>query len=202
MRWWSAATLSVGLALGCDGQVRFDADDTGAAEDSAVEAAEDTGPAKCEVDEDCPFSSLHCDPDTKQCVPCLVDLHCAAHSQTPRCDVAHHTCVECNADKECGSDGRCDANRCLRRCFDADDCAFETPACNPTRNVCTCTSSSCGSTERPRCETTIGICVQCVGDGDCKGDRHRCVRGECVDCTVDADCAGKRCDPVRHDCVD
>jgi hypothetical protein len=194
--------LFLGLALGCDGQVRFEADDAEAVEDTVVEATADAGPASCESDSDCPFESLHCDPTSKRCVACVVDLHCAAHSETPRCDASTHSCVECNVDKECGASGHCDANHCLRACFDTDDCFGETPACNPTRRVCTCTTSSCASTERPRCETAIGICVECVGDGDCKGDRHRCVRGECSHCTVDADCGGRRCDPVRHDCVD
>lgn len=201
MRWSAVSALSLGLALGCDGQLRFDADDAAATEDAA-DANTDVAPSTCETDDDCPFDSLHCDLDSKRCVACLLDVDCAAHSQTPRCDVTTHACVECNADKECGAEGRCDANRCLRRCFDTDDCVGETPACNPTRRVCTCTSSSCTSTERPRCETAVGICVQCVGDGDCKGDHHRCVRGECVHCTVEADCAGRRCDPVSHDCVD
>ncbi|MGZ3454095.1 MAG: hypothetical protein ACXVEF_31095 [Polyangiales bacterium] len=206
-----AFLLACLVLASCDGQVRFEADpedsavDTtgdGAVEDAADSEVDAVVP-KCKVDGDCPFASLHCEPTSGKCVPCLADIHCAAYSFTPRCDLTTHSCVECTLDAQCGGDeGKCDAHRCLRSCASEACVSGETPSCNPTRKVCTCTSSSCTSGERPRCDTMTGLCVQCAGDGDCKGDEHRCVSGQCVHCTVDADCAAGRCDPVRHECVD
>lgn len=186
------------LIAGCDGDLRFTAASVDAGD--AKPAAETA--RLCATDEECPFPSLHCEPSTGACVPCVRDEHCG-DGERRRCDLASRRCVECGVSADCEADERCDGktHACMRPCGgDAGGCGEEQPTCDAPRAVCVCSATSCGSGKQ--CDATSGACVECLVDAHCGGDRARCVERRCHACRTDEDCGNDRCDPVKHECVD
>lgn len=62
--------------------------------------------------------------------------------------------------------------------------------------------SACGGL---RCQVATGMCVGCVGDGDCSGALPHCdtTAGICVECNATTDCAPRHgCDVVTKRCLD
>jgi Cys-rich repeat protein len=127
-----------------------------------------------------------CDPDGKQCVPCLTDSHCPdgklckAKQCVPGCSMAHG----------CGDAGLCDPNGMCKVCTQDADCAMDPGG--------------------PRCDTNSGRCVPCLPQNDnCSGGQfcklvngaYTCVNG----CKVDKDCATDGGPPqvcCQNTCVD
>ncbi len=75
----------------------------------------------------------------------------------------------------------------LSNCCRSSDCA---PHCNQTR--CGCLSSPCSA---GLCDTTSGMCVECLGNTDCPVGT--CESHVCTECTQDVDCM----DPAAPRCV-
>lgn len=192
--------LVFALALvACDGELRFAPDQDA---DPGDASSADTS-STCGVDDDCPFTTLHCDPASATCVACVIDAHCTSVAR-PRCDTATHQCVQCESNADCDAVSSCDSatHRCFRRCaVDPDDCTLEQPVCDASRDACVCSATSCTTDDRPHCDASSGLCVRCLGDGDCPSYAPHCQGGYCLKCLSDAECvAPRRCDPVRHQC--
>lgn len=190
---------------GCDGEMRFSGDPLPDASGADAVTSETLAPAdaaaRCVRDDDCPFSTLHCDP-TGACVPCFNDSQCG---DSQRC--VANACVQCRDKADCEPYEACDtvSHRCRKPCVDASSCVSmsTTPLCGD-RGFCTCSAEICeGFPERRHCDLNRGACVECSSNDDCSSDDEKyCSDGFCVRCKLDAHCSGdKRCDPVTHQCV-
>lgn len=170
------------------------------------------GAGGCRSAADCAFDPAGplCDTGRGVCVECLGDGHCDEGERcrqgvceggckgdadcpgaTPRCRVETGACVACLGDGDCGEGEACRGDACVPEtigCASDGDCVVD-----PTR---------------PRCRLTgeTGICVACLGGGDC-GEGEECVADACVSvsCASDDDCAGiaglPRCDREAGRCV-
>ena len=185
------------LALACDGELRLDGKDGGAANSACTSGGK------------CPIPSLVCAGST--CVECNSDGDCRSPSLS-RCDTASHRCVQCGATADCMPGFVCEAQtkRCLRGCTMSTMCTQEGYRdCDLLRGYCVACamSSQCPGGEEKVCDVRIGQCVECLSDGDCTADpeKHRCdpVTSRCVKCVDNSDCHGA--DPIcnirEHECV-
>jgi hypothetical protein len=127
-----------------------------------------------------------CDPDSKQCVPCLTDNHCPDGKLCK-----NKQCVAgCSMAHGCGDGGVCDPNGMCKVCKGDPDCAMDTNG--------------------PRCDVNSGRCVPCLPQNDnctngqfCKlvNGNYACVNG----CKADKDCATDGGPPqvcCQNTCVD
>ncbi|GAC1393866.1 MAG: hypothetical protein NVSMB47_01910 [Polyangiales bacterium] len=213
-----ALLVTVGIVVGCSGEIRFSSLDGGrgpVGADSGLAAADDVGidaPASaCDVDADCVVSSLHCDAVAHECVPCVVDAHCADPAM-PRCDTAAHECVECGVEGDCKVGQTCvtATHKCVGHCTATNKiCPAAAPICDVARGLCIGCASAADCTSdaaRPVCEVASGRCVQCAADADCFAPgKPRCdlTSGACVRCTSGRDCpiGAQICEPDKHVCV-
>ncbi len=129
------------------------------------------GTTGCTTDDNCTDPYLpHCNVDTGECVECLSHPHCrdtAAPFYDPDqqyCWWLNKVCVECN------NDGHCPADR---------------PHCNQELRICEaragCTSDAdCTDPAEPRCDLSMGVCVECLTDDDC-ATNEICFEGECIE---------------------
>jgi Stigma-specific protein, Stig1 len=129
---------------------------------------------------DCKAPTPVCDPDSKQCVPCLTDTHCPdgklckSKQCVPGCSMAHG----------CGDAGACDPNGMCQVCTKDGDCQGNTPRCD---------------TDSGRCVACLPLNDNCTNGLFCKkvNSDYTCVMG----CKADNECmnGGKCCNNV---CVD
>ncbi len=143
-----------------------------------------------------------CDFPRRECVKCLVRADCP--DATPICkadpsDSSQNECVQCGRDADCGDSAPvCDltTNECTVRCNADAECSGSTekPVCNVTRRVCVecrdgATSACTGATSQ--CNTTTNECVECIQDGPCSATQQVCdvPSNTCVQCRDDNQCA-------------
>lgn len=139
-------------------------------------------PAGC--DGACGGDTPVCDEAADTCVQCLVSAeHCEA--PTPACDPESHECVECVETADCDA-GVCDAEaqHCVD-CLGSEDCEAPTPLC----------------------DTEAQLCVECLGNADCTSPLEAyCDAGSCSPCQSNADCAHLTgttvCDTAAGECVE
>lgn len=157
----------------------------------------------CATDRDCPLTSLHCDPVSGQCLPCVRDADCVTAAQ-PRCDLALHICIQCGADQDCAAGSKCVAltRSCVRTCATGSDCA--TPGTSCDDGLCAQCDDDHGCTSpRTFCDPATRQCTSCVVDAQCTTPAApHCDRtgGRCVGCLTTADCATGICDPSDWTC--
>ena len=196
-----AAAVSL-VVLAC-GNVTWSFDGDG----GAGVGADASSPAKCTVDTDCTSATLHCDPASGQCVPCVNDSQCT-QAGLRRCDTTLNQCVQCGLTSDCGSGQVCEptSHTCVSACDDAGACPQGTQ-CDQARGVCVgclgdgdCATSSTGQF----CDTGNGQCVQCVHDSQCVSPRRRCnpADDKCVQCLSGADCDDHVCNLATYTCAD
>jgi hypothetical protein len=187
----AAACLSLAL-FGCadnpvelfpsSPQAPADATTASTTHDAASAAASEGGGAPaCHSDNDCPS------PDT------------------PRCDLARQTCVECVGDSaDC--DGRASSvcnrltEQCAFPCTTNRDCPSD-DVCDSRQGVCVecLTDRDCADPGEPLCLQEQEKCVECKTDRDCTGGTQ-CWLTACVACVTSADCPdGEGCSN-RHEC--
>ena len=162
--------------------------------DAGHETPPDTGHPVVEADAShgcgkaCDGSAPFCRTDIGKCVKCLVDLTCP--TTAPRCDPVTNECV-CTSHLDCRrSTGTCDSltRQCLIGCASSTTCEqfFVSPICDTSR----------------------GVCVDCLTADDCKGKSlfgvpiELCRRGFCVQCEDDKDCvdSGAPAGSPKHHC--
>jgi hypothetical protein len=163
-----------------------------------------SGPG-CATDSDCPLASLHCDPFSRQCLPCVSDGNCASSPGGPRCDAVLHLCVQCGTDQDCAAGSKCISvtRSCVRTCAVDTDCATSGTSCED--GICAqCDEDQQCSGARPRCDPATFQCTGCVTDAECaSAAAPLCDRsaGRCVQCLTVEDCAdGMVCDPTDSTC--
>jgi hypothetical protein len=192
-----AVIASILVAIGACGSqdLSFDTADSGA----------DAPPSGqgCGGDSDCRLPDLHCDTRSGECVGCVSDTQCTGVVRRV-CDWALKVCVECEVDADCMG-GTCDptSHRCVSTCVDSGLCPdglfCVSGACVDCTNDAYCIGSRSGS----KCDTSIGLCVQCLSDDQCPG-ASLCDRtiGRCVQCISSQGCrSGSACDPEEHVCT-
>ena len=154
-----------------------------------------------------------CDPQEiylyDRIIPPIGSLADAGRSGPPREAAVEPAHVDAGERKQppCNS-AACDA------CVEQGSCDVEAQLfCHPDREGC---SLACDATigsglgndcpASQRCDRRLGLCVQCVADGDCGGESPVCDvrRGSCVECTTQIHCptALPICDPASSRCVE
>ncbi len=111
-----------------------------------------------------------CDPDSGQCVPCVLDSHCPGGQI-------------------------CKGKQCVAGCSQSHGCADGGGYCDVDAGACRgCKSDTdCGDAESPRCDLSTGICAACQPANDnCPTDQY-CVASngnwQCQPgCKTDDDC--------------
>jgi len=118
----------------------------------------------------------------------------------PLCPPGSPGCPECYTRSDCSkpelpycAGGRC--VECLTNCEPGSSCG-----CNEDREVCIdfwnqcvprCSSDAqCTTDERPICDKHRYVCVECLGEDDCKGNapRTHCSYPNCVECYKSQHC--------------
>ncbi|MGI6681071.1 MAG: hypothetical protein ACOX3T_06300 [Bdellovibrionota bacterium] len=138
----------------------------------------------CSVNDDCPSARPVC--ENKNCVAC---------PSSKVYNSAKKSCVECNTNANCKEEARpicLSDNTC--GCNVNDDCPVDNPFCNTAIHQCTnkCVKNvDCKNKDlsKPVCDN--GVCVECVADSDCQGEKV-CKNNSCLDkYTCAKDDAGK-----------
>lgn len=198
--------VALGLVAACGTEpIVFDPIDGDA--EGGVEAAPPPGMG-CASDSDCALQTQHCETRSGQCVECVQSSQCVFDGDRPVCATALNLCVECNDNTEC-PDGTCElpSHRCVPSCADGGTCPYGYKYCNRMDVCIACTTSNdCMSarTANNLCDVPLGLCVECLDDGDCYAERPVCnhTRGRCVECLSNQGCRpSEACDPVMHVCV-
>ncbi len=133
------------------------------------------------------------------CAPCDTSRVCGPScspcgQSTPYCiNVSGtFTCVECNENKDCPNNGRCDpATNTCRGCLNDSDC----PTGQCTNNACTGCNDDTDCLSGQVCDIPNFTCVECNRDEDCPPDEV-CAPDlkQCRECSQDSDCErGKTC---------
>jgi uncharacterized protein (TIGR03382 family) len=172
-----------------------------------------------------------CDSTTLTCrvQACTSDADCRAGSA---CNVGRGICAvgsggPCTSDADCFGGERCDvaANVCISDPPDGTvdiggDCLVDADClagdmCDETTGLCIagggttgpgCISDpDCTDPRHSVCDTSRGICVECLTDADCTtacDTNNTCTGPSSAECTVDSDCTGGRvCDVGAGVCV-
>ncbi len=205
-----------GLDNDCDGEVD---EDYQVGETCSVQGCDEAGTQVCSEDQTSTMcerpSSCVADmgevdmpedegqPD--QSTPC--DSACGG--QTPICDVAADTCVQCLNNNECGN-GVCDTTtKSCVECLGDQDCTDRVCLVGATTEDNACVecrgNGECLTAEASLCSAS-NECSACVADADCSHltNLGQCVSGTCRECTTeteDADCGGNVCDPTTFTCT-
>jgi hypothetical protein len=132
----------------------------------------------CTLDAGGPTCSIFgwvCDPVSRECVECLSDTDCTAHTGLPRC----------TADIDAG-------NSC-EQCLTPADCPVSTPGCYSGYYICGfCSGPTDCPSAAPICESWTSTCaIDCrLPDGgtSCAAGICQVGNGECVQCLSDLDC--------------
>lgn len=133
----------------------------------------------------------------------------ACSGQTPVCDVATDTCVECLNNNDCGSDVCDTTTKACVECLGDQDCTDGVclTQANTEDNACVeCKGNGeCLTAEASLC-SAANECSACAADADCSHltNLGQCVSGTCRECTTeteDADCGGNVCDPTTYTCT-
>lgn len=134
------------------------------------------------------------------------------------CNTTTGKCIECEFDRQCGTNGACNAStgdcaclpgfhRCGTQCVsdDADEtCGKRCDPCPGTENgfgFCGGQTCQLGCDDGwLRCDETCSIsaleCVQCLTNLDCPAEDPVCTGGICAGCRNDLDCADQGGLPV------
>ena len=141
-----------------------------------------------------------------QSTPC--DSACGG--QTPICDVATDTCVQCLNNNECANSVCDTSTKSCVECLGDEDCdnnqvcltqaSTEDNACVECRG-----NAECLDAQASLC-SAANECAPCAADADCSHleELGQCVAGTCRECTTDtenADCGGNVCDPSTFTCT-
>lgn len=170
------------------------------------------GPCRwCLEDSDCPDDSNFCTGD-----PVCTDGVCGfsigpCSGDTPVCDEAGNTCVECLADTDCSDNGTpyCDAIGTCVECLHTGHCT-NGDFCDGLE---TCVAGSCVDGTPPcvtgHCDEDNDTCVECISDGQCDDGLFCTGQEHCNDgaCSSDGDpCLGDNgtpyCDETVDQCVE
>ncbi len=132
----------------------------------------------------------------------------ACNGDTPVCDEATDTCVECLENPDC-TEGVCntETHECVQ-CLSRADCSGNAPACDTNTNLCVaCLENSDCSDAMPFCNPEEQSCAECLEDTDCtESDASWCDAGSCAPCQTNDDCAHLTgttvCDAEVGQCVE
>lgn len=155
---------------------------------------------QCLAEEQCTAltDTPQCKEETGVCVRCTADEQCANDRDNAHCDLGTNTCVPCTTGEQCpDATPICDIDGATARCVactgndgPAITCQNEALAnCNASGDCVGCTANNqCTHLpgNRDVCNTSNGICVQCVNDDDCDAvGASRCdtTTNTCVECT-------------------
>ncbi len=114
---------------------------------------------------------------------------------TPICDPDSGQCVPCLIDSQCPLSQLCQAKQCVDGCTGSHGCADGGGFCDVDAGTCRACHSDvdCADPANPRCDTNSGLCAPCQPAADncpegqyCapKGGGWQCAQG----CKVDNDC--------------
>jgi len=190
---WLGLGVVLMVGLGCRVTLRFSGFDSGTLATSG-----------CTTDQDCPLPSLHCDPPSGECFPCVSDGNCSQASGRPRCDTSVHICVQCGVVCDCPTGWSCKSMRCVQTCQTEANCSAGGTFCED--GICAqCNDDhACPVSNVPYCASETHQCVACLSDQQCTRDAPRCnpTTGGCVACLTRIDCpAGDACDPGDWTCT-
>lgn len=186
-----------------------------------IDAGVDSGTgADCRLGTPCDLPRV-CDQSSGECVECIDDSACSGNmpvgdaGAATVCDVVRHECVRCTSDENCSGDtpicktdiANSSNNECVE-CTGDTNCGGDAPVCDETTNECTTscsTQAECAGSDKPVCNITKGVCVECENDSTCTGTKTQCniPDNECVECVDDSPCAatGEVCDTSINSCV-
>lgn len=146
----------------------------------------------------CQAPNMSCDSGSGRCVECVDSNQCVAGSAKAIC--MGNICVGCQqaGAKACnGAKPVCDAisNKCVE-CVGADQCATDATKAFCVANVCTgCQAAGAGACKAPVAKCgPAGACVECLSSSDCgSSTKPICDTGtnKCIPCSTDAQCADK-----------
>lgn len=141
-----------------------------------------------------------CDP-MLGCVECLTSNDCPMMGQ-PICFFG--SCEECGTTADCGLMEYCHPtdHTCQPGCITSADCDNgDANICDPNGACVECLQPN-DCPDNPLCNTDLGICADCILDGDCGAAQPHCQvdAGRCRECLIDTHCdPGFAC--VGHNCV-
>jgi hypothetical protein len=153
-------------------------------------------PSDCDVSEDC-INSVCVEEGEKDCVDKedegVYDYCSRLYPNRPICHSQLRECVECQFDTHCDDDENCVSTSCIRSDWDCEideDCMSSRWKCERHE----CILKICSDYDDPdafcddkypgwRCRED-GVCVKCLEDEDCPGDK-RCANNKCWDKTCD-----------------
>ena len=150
----------------------------------------------------CTHEQVPCaeNPDAPGCDPWI----CCSAPSTEGCDPAEIS-ARCGGvdggQMDAGDGGGMDAGPCGMACADP------TPLCRESDGMCVaCLGDGDCDGSTPRCDTTAGECVACLNDTHCTNPAAaRCGAGACTGCTDSEQCAGitdaEVCDTDAATCV-
>lgn len=142
------------------------------------------------------------------CQPCDPDTHegcgdggvCLPRADEQTAGPIAYVCAECGADKLCDANKQCGADGRCHECLESSDCKLaDKPFCQPDGECGACTKDEQCPAKAPHCSVTTGECVACTKDEHCSeassgsvcySARHICV--ECTETNFDA-CNGNPC---------
>jgi Cys-rich repeat protein len=156
---------------------------------TAADSGTKPPPGECRTDGDCSGDTPGCNMASLHCVPCTTDAHC---SDGRVCDTGAAQCVECIVRDGCGPEMACDVpQRNCVQCVDDLDCTKDpvNATCSRLHQCVDCEDGHGCAAAMPICNGNT--CVECTGDTNCTGERHRCTTdNRCVECLARAgDCA-------------
>jgi hypothetical protein len=157
-------------------------------------------------------SGAQCGGNSPACLPggtcgCSSSAECSRSSDARVCDLTTQTCVQCVSTSQCaakGSSWTCDLvlHSCIQGCTSGS--CRNGQLCNRTQQVCVdcLTDTNCSG---QKCDSQLGVCVDCLTSADCRGSTstcsatHVCIRP----CGAARSCAqGLVCDPAGPGCVE
>ncbi len=228
-RWvWPDGTETVTQDYACDADAG--SVDAGANEpDCTIASVGCDAPLRCnDVSKRCVecFANSHCtdgevcDLEAQRCVECLGRGDCTAPGVVGPCrrdpeDSRNNKCVECEAASgatDCSAGEVCDdaAGECTLQCNGSasDRCPEDKPECNLTRGVCVeCNvhTDCAGNADRTQCDPDTNLCVACVDNAPCVAPNGVCdtANNVCVRCNSNDQCEGAtgQCNLSDHTCV-
>lgn len=148
------------------------------------------------------------DPKQSQCVECVSSKDCPDIKKV--CN--NYICEKCQDDNDCSislGNKYCIEGAC-KECRSNTECGEYSlrPYCNKLKECSSeCDDNSQCPEDKPVCEASIGKCINCILDSDCKGTNKYCIKdaqnpeGKCAECLTNAHCTNKYDnDPSRKIC--
>lgn len=133
-------------------------------------------------------------------VVALVVVGCGETRNEAVCCVSAEDCAAIGADVlelACGEGLACRDHKCEVASCSTNGCSAEAPVCNVATDTCEGCSSSSDCAQfvgAMSCDSSNGVCVECLVSNDCPVDRAICDDHACRGCELDADCASGACD--------